>query len=153
MSTHTDLSTTVLPSRRSGKRRDRHGRGLRGPVLPPTVPAARSRAEQFDLALLDTVHLLERRLGAGLDGVEFAVEDVPPSAPAPWEAGAVSLGRYFPADAAAGLTDRIVLYRRPMASRAEGPEDLAVMIYEVVVEQVAHLLGRDPQDIDPNYPG
>lgn len=148
-----DISTTVLPSRRSGKRRDRHGRGMRGPLLPPTVPGARSRSEQFDVMLLTAVQVVEHRLGQNLNRVDYAVEDVPPSAPAPWEAGAVSLGRYFPAEPAAGLRARIVLYRRPITSRALGEADLAGMIYEVVVEQIAHLLGRSPEEIDPDHPG
>ncbi|WP_448629927.1 metallopeptidase family protein [Cellulomonas soli] len=59
------------------------------------------------------------------------------------------LGRYFPADA--GLPARIVLYRRPVESRATDPGDLAELVRDVVVEQVAHMLGRSPEDIDPDY--
>src|SRR5699024_12822254 len=69
-----------LPARR--RRRDRHGRGLRGPRLPPTLPGWRTRAEQFDELVLAVVERLERQVGAELDGVEFAVEAVPPSDPA-----------------------------------------------------------------------
>lgn len=81
---------------------------------------------------------------------EFAVEAVPPSDPAPWETGAVPLARYFPADSAAGLTDRIVVYRHPVQARAADAADEAMLLREVLVEQVAHMLGRSPQDIDPN---
>lgn len=140
-----------IPSRRGGRRRDRHGRGLRGPLLPPALPGARSRTEQFDDVVLSVVDRLERRLGRELDGVEFAVEDVPPSAPAPWEQGAVPLGRYFPADGAAGLTHRIVVYRRPVLGRTEGADDVASLVRDVLVEQIAHMLGREPEDIDPDY--
>lgn len=146
-----EVSRAPIPSRRSGRRRDRHGRGPRGPLLPPTLPGARTRAEQFDEIVLDVVERLERRLGRELDGVEFAVEEVPPSAPAPWEQGAVPLGRYFPADAPAGLTHRIVVYRRPVVARAEGPDDLSALIRDVLVEQIAHMLGRAPEDVDPHY--
>ena len=58
-------------------RRDRHGRGLRGRLVPADVPLARSRAEQFDDLVLDAVEDLERRWERELAGVEFAVEDVP----------------------------------------------------------------------------
>ncbi len=143
------LRATPIPSRRGGRRRDRRGRGPRGPVLPPSVPGARTGAERFDHVMLRTVAHLEHSLGRALDGVEFGVEDVPPSAPAPWEAGAVSLGRYFPADAAAGLPDRIVLYRRPIESRCRGAADLAELVRHVLIEQVAHLTGLDPDQIDP----
>jgi len=52
--------------------RDRRGRGLRGRLVPQTVPLARSRAAQFDDLVLDTVEDLEHRWRRELDGVEFA---------------------------------------------------------------------------------
>src|SRR5690349_15109984 len=81
------LSSTAARGRRtlapdltrppSRSRRDRHGRGLRGRLVPDGVPLARSRAEQFDDLVLDAVEDLERRWERELAGVEFAVEDVP----------------------------------------------------------------------------
>lgn len=136
---------------RPPRRRDRRGRGVRGPLLPPSLPAHRSRAEKFDDLVLDSVERLEGRWARQLDGTEFAVEDVPPSNPAPWERGGVPLGRYFPADT--GLPARIVVYRRPVETRAADPDDLAELVHEVVVEQVAHLLGRAPDEVDPGLDG
>lgn len=133
----------------AARRRDRRGRGLRGPVIPPNLPAYRTRAERFDDHVLDAVERLERRWARQLAGAEFAVEEVPPSAPAPWEHGGVPMGRYFPADA--GLPPRIVVYRRPVEARATDEADLADLVQEVVVEQVAHLLGRRPEEVDPRY--
>lgn len=117
--------------------------------MPPTMPASRSRAERFDEVILDAVAALERRWRNELRGVEFGVEDVPPSEPAPWEFGGVPLGRYFPADGPAGLGHRIVLYRLPIVARAEDEAELVALVGEVVVEQVAHMLGRSPDEIDP----
>lgn len=131
------------------RRRDRRGRGLRGPLLPSTLPGYRSRAERFDDLVLDAVERLERRWAAQLEGTEFAVEDVPPSQPAPWEHGGVPLGRCFPADA--GMPARIVVYRRPVETRAIDEADLADLVRDVLVEQVAHLLARAPEDVDPGY--
>lgn len=148
-------SSAGLPARRGAqpaghlRRRDRRGRGPRGPLLPTTAPAYRTRAERFDDLVLDAVDELERRWSRQLEGTEFAVEDVPPSGPAPWEHGGVTLGRYFPADA--GLPNRIVVYRRPLEARATDALDLADLVHDVVVEQVAHLLGRAPEDVDPGY--
>ena len=133
------------------RRRDRHGRGLRGPLLPPTLPGWRTRAERFDDLVLSLVERLERQVGPAMDGVEFAVEAVPPSDPAPWEAGAVPLARYFPADGAAGLAHRIVVYRHPVVARADGAVEIALLLRDVLVEQLAHVLGRDPEDLDPGY--
>jgi predicted Zn-dependent protease with MMP-like domain len=133
----------------TGRRRDRHGRGLRGPLIPRDVPAWRTRAEQFDDRVLDAVERLEHRWGSDLEGVEFAVEDVPPSEPAPWEHGDVPLGRFFPADGA--LAPRVVVYRRPVESRVPTGTSVAALVNDVVVEQVAHLLGLPPEQVDPRY--
>ena len=143
--------TTDGPAPLAARRRDRRGRGLRGPVVPPSLPAYRTRAERFDDHVLGAVERLERRWTSQLEGTEFAVEEVPPSQPAPWEHGGVPLGRYFPGDA--GLPARIVVYRRPLETRAIDEADLAELIRDVVVEQVAHLLAKPPEDVDPDYRG
>lgn len=54
------------------RRRDRRGRGPRGPLMPSTMPAYRTRAERFDDLVLDAVERLERRWTRQLDGTEFA---------------------------------------------------------------------------------
>ena len=148
-------------SRRHTRPRDRHGRGLRGRLVPAQVPLSRSRAEQFDDLVLDAVEELERRWERELAGVEFAVEDVP------WvehadqdeaeldsdvldDAG-VPLARLVSARREEGqeLPPRIIVYRRPLELRAHDREDLADLVRDVVVDQVATLLGRDPEEIDP----
>lgn len=97
--------------------------------------------------MLDAADRLEERWSRELDGVEFAVQDVPPGDPVPWERGGVPLGRFFPADG--GQPHRIVVYRRPLETRAGDRAALAPMVHEVVVEQVAHLLGLEPGQVDP----
>lgn len=126
-----------------GRRRDRHGRGPRGPLAWPPVPLMTTRRERFDELALDAVESVERILGHEL-GIELAVEEVPPSDPAPWEHG-VPLGRLFPAERA--MPARLVLYRRPIVQRAHEAEELAALVSEVVSEQVARMLGRDPDDL------
>jgi predicted Zn-dependent protease with MMP-like domain len=144
---------TVRPS----GRRDRRGRGLRGQLVPVTVPLSRSRAEQFDDMVLDAVEHLEGRWAAKLESVEFAVEDVPAVPDGPPEAlvwgtdviedGAVPLARLLPAGP--GTPPRIVVYRRPLELRALDRGELADLVHDVVVEQVANLLGLDPDEVDP----
>lgn len=141
----------TIPETAGLRRRDRRGRGVRGPLIPGHLPAARTRAQRFDEFMLETIHRLERRWGRYLSGTEFAVEDVPPSDPSPWEDRGVPMGRYFPADS--GLAARIVVYRRPLENRASDADDLAELIRSVVVEQVANMLGRAPDEIDPGYIG
>jgi predicted Zn-dependent protease with MMP-like domain len=122
---------------------------LRGPLLPRELPAYRTRRDRFDDRVLDAVERLERRWADQLEDVEFGVEDIPPSDPAPWEHGEVPLGRFFPAEG--DLPPRVVVYRRPVESRALDAADTAALVHDVVVEQVAHLLGLTPEQVDPAY--
>ena len=135
------------PVTASIRRRDRHGRGLRGPLLPPHLPAWRTRAERFDELVVSAAEVLTRRWPQ-VGSIQFAVEEVPPSDPAPWEHGVV-LGRGFAARPRAELPSRIVVYRRPLASRAPDDAELTELVRRVVVEQVALMLGRSPEEIDP----
>lgn len=135
------------PAPASAHRRDRHGRGLRGPLVPPHLPAWRTRAERFDELVVAAADDLARHCPQ-VGSIQFAVEEVPPSDPAPWEHGVV-LGRGFAAQPRAGLLSRIVVYRRPVASRAREDAELAGLVRRVVVEQVALVLGRGPDEIDP----
>ncbi len=130
-------------------RRDRHGRGLRGPMAWPPVPAMATRGELFDELVLDAAARLEQQAGKTLGEVEFAVEDVPPSDPAPWESSDVPLGRLFAAQGK--MHARIVVYRRPVETRATDARELAALVNDVVVEQVAAMLGVDPRDLDAGY--
>lgn len=43
---------------------------------------------------------------------------------------------------------RIVLYRRPLEARARGGADLADLLHEVLVEQVAEYLNIEPDAVD-----
>lgn len=130
-------------------RRDRHGRGLRGPLAPPGLPLSRSRAQLFDELVLDAVEHLERRWEEQLRGLEIAVEDVPPTDAPADSPDPVPLGRAFPA--AGALPARIVVYRRPLETRAADRRDLAALVQDVVTEQVAELLGLAPESVDPGY--
>ena len=131
--------------RRRKHTRDRRGRGLRGPLAPPQVPLALTRAEQFDELVLDAVERLERRWPQ-LAEIELAVEEVPPADTAHWSDELVPLGRLILERRNEPV--RIVIYRRPVEARAAGRPELADLVYEVVVEQVAELLGREPDEID-----
>jgi predicted Zn-dependent protease with MMP-like domain len=115
----------------------------------PPVPAMATRAERFDELVLDAASRMEHRAGKGFSDVEFAVEDVPPSDPAPWESADVPLGRLFAAQGK--MPARIVVYRRPVETRTTDSRELAVLINDVIVEQVAALLGVDPHDLDAGY--
>jgi predicted Zn-dependent protease with MMP-like domain len=51
-----------------------------------------------------------------------------------------------------GRPARIVVYRRPIEARGgEDDRDRARLIRELMVEEVADLLGLSPESIDPTY--
>jgi predicted Zn-dependent protease with MMP-like domain len=162
------------------RRRDRHGRGLRGPLAPPDVPLYRTRTERFDDLVLQAVARLEPQWEAHLSGVEFAVEEIPPlDEAASGGRGPVPLSRLEPGsprsrapepggdrpegpaqpgadrpDGDAGLDPpRIVVYRRPLMARADDEDELGELVFDVVVEEFARMLGLDPKDVDPGYGG
>ena len=169
------------------RRRDRHGRGLRGSLVPPGVPLHRTRSERFDDLVLLAVSQLEPRWEAELSAIEFGVEEIPPFLPDTGDPDPVPLARLEPGSAQLGWDEavgaqpdagepaastplpaprdaagarrdapdhpaRIVLYRRPLLARADGEEELAELVLDVIVEQFAHWLGVDPQTVDPGYP-
>ncbi|ATY14638.1 MULTISPECIES: metallopeptidase family protein [Amycolatopsis] len=139
-------------------RRDRHGRGLRGTLYPASLPAAASRAERFDALVLDALEPIEARWRHELTKLDVAVDDVPEvrmdgRAPADGvlHDGAVPLSRLVPAGVdRTGLPTRarIVLYRRPLEARAKDPSELADLVHDVLVEQVAGYLGVEPDVIE-----
>jgi predicted Zn-dependent protease with MMP-like domain len=61
----------------------------------------------------------------------------------------VPLGRVYPASA--GRPARIVVYRRPVETRASGARDVAALVADIVTEQVAGLLGVRPEELDPGF--
>lgn len=139
----------------SKRRRDRHGRGLRGVLAGRPVPIAHSRSEAFDAMVLHAVEHLQPRLSDRLRDVEFAVEDVPPVTDAAVSAddvlddNSVPLSRVYRAGLAGISAPVIVLYRRPLESRADRSDDLAGLVHDVVVEQVARLFNTSADEIDP----
>lgn len=140
-------------------------------MVPPGVPLFRTRTERFDDLVLDAVEHLEPRWKAELAGIDFAVEDVPPDDVASWEPdvltdGSVALAKILrsepaparPAGQPARPTPdakgqqvsrpRIVIYRHPLELRAVDRHDLSHLVHDVVVEQVAHVLGMEPGELD-----
>ena len=139
------------------RRRDRRGRGLRGRLVPPGIPLYRTRAQQFDDMVLDAVARLEPRWEAELAHVEFAVQEVPEAEELADDSGPLPLSRVVPGSpdpqdlSRPAAPSRIVVYRRPLMARAEDDDELSDLIFDVVVEEFARVLGLDPDTIDPGY--
>lgn len=160
------------PAPRKGSR-DRRSRGLRGPrwtsgpasasspgglipgaygpLAPPDSPLARTRAERFADLVEDAVERLEARWERELSTVDFAVADVPPDPTGDLRAtDTPPLARLYPGGS--GHPARIVLYRRPIEARTSTRQDLDALVHDLVVEQVADLLGLEPETVDPAFP-
>ena len=133
------------PSRR--RRRDRRGRGVRGPALA-SVPANRTRAQRFDALALGIMEELWDRFPDELKDVQLAVEEVP-LLPEAWSADTIPLSSYVPARG--GEPARVVVLRRPIERRAATRLDLEDLLLTVIVEQVADVLGLPPEDVHPAY--
>jgi predicted Zn-dependent protease with MMP-like domain len=112
------------------------------------VPATQSRRDRFDRLALDVVAALEERWTEALAEVEFAVEETP-LVPPDWSTTTVPLACVV--RGGGGEPTRVVLFRRPIELRCESPADLGALVFTVLVEQVAELLGRSPEEIDPRY--
>ena len=141
------------------RRRDRHGRGLRGRLVPPAVPLYRTRSQQFDDMVLDAVARLDARWEAELTGVEFAVQEVPEADELTDDSVPLPLARTVQGspearDPARPATPaRIIVYRRPLLARAENDGELSDLVFDVVVEEFADFLGIEPESVDPGYRG
>lgn len=140
----------------------RRGREMRGPLLPPTVPGWRSRAERFDMAVLEAYEPIERRWRKRLADLDVAVDEIPRISPkdpgnVQWPPevvadGPIALARLIPAgvDVRGNPTRaRIVLFRKPIERRAKDSVDLTDLLHEILVAQVAGYLGVEPSVIDP----
>lgn len=137
----------LLPLRSKARRRDRHGRGLRGPIIDGHLPAARTRADKFDDLIGYDLATFRAHLGSKMKHLDFGVLDVPETDPAPWEHG-VPLARYIPFERPAKITGRIVFYRLPILQAAKRAPDPHLFIHDIVTEQLSSALGRDPEEID-----
>ncbi len=135
----------VADSGVSRRRKDRHGRGPRGPRFHPALPVWTTRRESF----YEEMQLALAQMAArepGIADIEFGVEEVPPSNPAEWESHDVVLARSFPRDRRRGLRDRIVLYRRPICARAT-EEELPFALRIILAERICDILALRPEDL------
>lgn len=144
--------------------RDRHGRGVRGPVLPVGVPRYRSRSQVFDQLVLEMYAPLHNAYFDQLSGVDLAVDTIPrmrlraDMTVLPDEIvadGPVPLGRVLEAgvDRDGNPTRaRFVIFRRPIEQRTTGAEERSELITWVLTALVAYYLNLDPRDVDPDFP-
>jgi len=124
---------------------------MRGPAVVPRVPGQpelRTGRERFDDLALGIVMEIDERWQDRLGLVEYAVEDTP-LVPDDWTTETVPLSSLVRGSGT--KPTRLVLFRRPIEHRCETRSDTEALVLTVVVEQVAELLGIDPEQVDPRY--
>lgn len=143
-------------------RADRHGRGPRGTLLPE-LPRYKTRSQKFDNAVMDAYEPIAEQLETQLSSLDVAVDVVPRMrlevGYRQWPEdvvadGQVPLGRLVPAgvDASGRPTrPRIIIFRRPVESRATDPEALREQLHYIFVRLVAVYLNVTPETIDPRF--
>ncbi|WP_425308359.1 metallopeptidase family protein [Ammonicoccus fulvus] len=135
------------------RRRDRHSRGLRGPLalpndLGPTARLNRTRSREalFTEAVAASAARISRHCPEALTGVELGIEEVP-HLPTAWS------GNQVPLAAAVEATEdrpaRVVVYRRPLEHRAHSARGLRILVHRTIVEQLAALTGLMRETLDP----
>lgn len=129
-------------------KRDAHGRGMRGPLLPHNVPFHTTRDGSFARSVKDAVAELDARMGTRVQGISIAFEEIPSLADLTLNTDVVPLGRLV-----RGHPTTVVLYQRPIEMRSEDSDQLARIIRDVLAEYVAIYLGVEPSDVDPYYLG
>lgn len=141
-------------------RQDPRGRGIRG-ILLPEVPRNKSRSQRFDDAVIDAFEPILERFDAELSSLDIAVDVVPRmrlnTGYRQWPEdvvadGQVPLGRLV----AAGVDNkgtptrpRIIVFRRPVESRASSAQELQDLLRMIIVRLVACYLNVTPDQIDP----
>ncbi len=113
------------------------------------------------MAVLEAYEPIERRWHNRVATLDVAVDEIPRIAPkdpdsVQWPPevvadGPIALARLIPAgvDVRGNATRaRIVLFRKPIERRAKDTDELAELLHEVLVAQVATYLGVDPDVID-----
>lgn len=128
-------------------RRDRHGRGIAGPIFQYNSPRYRSRdkkfEDQFALALADL-----DALGIETNRITFKSELVPRIQDLVISSGTVPLGRIE-----RGNPNIVVLYQQSIELRSANLNMQMQVIKDVLAELIGRLLGRSPTEIDPTYQG
>ena len=139
---------------RTGRSRDRRSRGARGPrslsgpLTPDGLPPGPSPADAFDACVTEAANRLRSYVGPELDAVVIGVDEVP-VLPDDWEhevpmSTSTAASGHGPA--------RVVVYRRPVLGRARGRLEITTLVLDLLVEEAADLLGREPDQLDPRQP-
>ena len=128
--------------------RDRHGRGIRGLLIPAHLPIHESRDAFFAHQVAEAVADLDSRLGDQLRHVSFGFQEIPSAADVAFANGQIPLGRLVKSNPVS-----IVIFQRPIEARSADSQMCIRIIRDVLAEYVALYLGLEPYQVDSNYLG
>lgn len=155
MGQHSQGSAKSIPAPTRRVRRDRHNRGLRGPLMPHNVPAHETRRDIFLNLVKSAIEEIDERIGekvkGSLSSIEFSVDQIPSDVELKNRKTSVPLGRHE--SAIGNKAAKVVLYRRPIELRGTDEESLERIIRDVLAENIGTLVGMNPNDVDPDYRG
>ena len=138
------------------RRRDRHGRGLRGPLARPNeftggpvpVRTPPRGAALFAECLRSSVSTGMAHCPQAFVGVDIGFEEVPTNVER-WWADKVPLASATSATSARNAS--VVLFRRPIEHRAQDTAELRRLVHRALLEQLSALTGIDADQIDPSF--
>ncbi|RZU62085.1 metallopeptidase family protein [Zhihengliuella halotolerans] len=146
------------------RRRNRHGRGMRGPMMPLSLPGARTRQDRFEDLVAESSMRLEQLHGTRIASIQFMVAfapDKPGLDRATARGEATPLGRSLRVGPQSISTpegqrsvagqQQVVLFRRPIEELSPSPAELPELVHDVVIELVAELLNLSPEQVDSTY--
>ncbi len=136
------------------KRRDRHARGIRGPLARPNELSGAAaplhkrptHTDIFKNAIQASVERIEAHCPQALINMDVGYEDVPSVLPS-WEDRAPLASATPVRPPAHGF---IVLYRRPIEFRSPSREDLNSLVHHTLVEQLSAVTGIPTDELDPD---
>lgn len=133
------------------RRRDRHGRGIRGPLASPNpltgrpVPLARpSRVAFFNDCVTSAMSDIAAVAPDALQDVVVGVEEVPHLNVA-WSGDRVPLSAAL--EPVRGRKAQIVIFERPLEYRATSRSQLRMLVHQTIVEQLSALTGRSIDEL------
>ncbi len=135
------------------RRRDRHDRGLRGPLVAspsPSMAAALRRrqlppAVWFEQCVTESLARITRTFPQALSGVDVGIDDVPGVPP-----GQTRVPLAAAVEATATQPAKVVIYRRPLEHRSSSRQQLAQLVHRTLVEQLAAVTAFSVDEIDPD---
>ena len=131
--------------------RDRHDRGMHGPVALPdsnnrkTVPLRPlNRVEYFNQCVKQALATIAEVDPHALDGMVVGVEDVPLLKTA-WSRDRVPMSAAL--EPSKDRPAQIVIYQRPLEHRASSRSALRSLVHRTIVEQLSALTGRPVSEL------